>query len=78
MHRIVKILTNDDGDPTEHPNDWHLVDPSNSQGAAALCTQYFFGDGESSVVYQEKFVERGGITCKLCLEKLNNYKRVKL
>jgi len=78
MHMLVKITANDDGDPTDNPDDWHLVDPSNHQGAAALCTQYFFGDGESAAEFEVKDVKRGGITCQLCLDMVKSFKAVKL
>lgn len=77
MHRLVKIIKNDDGDPTGDDN-WHLVDPGNEQGDASLCTQEFFGLGESNAEFETKEVERGGITCPRCLRKVRDYKAIRL
>jgi len=77
MHSLVKITSDDDGDEKPDPQ-WCLVDPSNFSGPAALCTQEYFGDGESSCVYETKEVRRAGITCRLCLEKLKLMKAIKL
>lgn len=78
MNTLVRIITNDDGDETNNPLDWHLQDPCNWQGAATLCTGEFYGIGESACTYEEKHVIRGGITCKQCLKAIKGYKSVKL
>ena len=79
MNDLVRLLTDDDGEPKDDAAVWHLVDPANDQGPAALCTQEFFGEGESSgVTFETKDAVRGGITCPLCLEKLRLYKAVRL
>lgn len=78
MNTLVRIITNDDGEPTGNPFDWHLTDPCNRQGAATLCTGEFYGIGESACTYEVKEVLRGGITCKLCNEFIRTYKSVKL
>ncbi len=77
MNELVKIIRDDDGVLTRN-NDWHLVDPCNDQGPAALCTQEFFGFGESSVEYERKSVARGGVTCERCIKKIEGYQRVQL
>lgn len=74
---LVRITVDDDGRPTGN-DAWHLVDPGNSQGPAALCTQEFFGDGESDCEFECKIVKRGGITCSECIRILKIYKKVKL
>lgn len=47
MNELVKILTDDDGEAKSDAHVWHLVDPTNNMGPSALCTQEFFGAGES-------------------------------
>lgn len=77
MNELVKITRDDDGQLTENPN-WHLIDPTNEQGQAALCTQEFFGYGESRCEYETKKTKRGGITCPNCLQKIRLIKAVKI
>lgn len=77
MHSLVRIIRDDDGRETRN-RAWHLVDPGNSQGPAALCTQEFFGEGESECMFETKSAVRGGITCDDCLRILKTYKAVKL
>lgn len=78
MNHLVRILSDDDGEDKDDANVWHLVDPCNEQGPAALCTQEFFGDGESACTFEEKNVARGGVTCSKCLKIVRTYKAVKL
>lgn len=77
MNDLVKVLTNDDGDAQED-NGWCLVDPCNSQGPARLCTQEFFGLGESNCAFKTRSVNKGGVTCPECLQILRTYKAVRL
>ncbi len=77
MNTLVRIIQDDDGAETFN-QDWHLVDPVNNQGPAALCTQEFYGFGESDCVFEEKTVERGGVTCENCLRRIRIYKAIKL
>lgn len=77
LNELVKIIRSDDGDLTENDS-WHLVDPTNDQGPAALCTQEFFGFGESMVEFETKTAKRGGVTCPECLKKIRLMKAVKL
>lgn len=77
MNTLVKITKDDDGTITENES-WHLVDPCNEQGRAALCTQEFFGFGESQCEFKTKTSLKGGITCPKCLEIIRTYKRVRL
>lgn len=76
-HTLVKIFKDDDGETIEH-SVWHLSDPDSRQGRRVLCTCEFYGEGESSVVYKTKTVERGGIKCDRCLEIINDMKAIKL
>lgn len=77
MNVLVKILVDDDGVEIDNPV-WHLVDPTNHQGNAPLCTAEFFGGGESAVIFEAKRVKRGGITCPQCIEKIKTIKAIKL
>lgn len=76
-NELVKIIRDDDGTLTENDS-WHLVDPTNRQGQAALCTQEFFGFGESLIEFETKQAKRGGITCERCLEKIRVLKAIRL
>lgn len=77
MNALVRITRDDDGHETDNES-WHLVDPGNFQGPAALCTGEFFGDGESACKYETKVTKRGGITCRDCLRIVRIYKKVRL
>lgn len=77
MNNLVKIIRDDDGVLIDNPV-WHLVDPANNLGNATLCTGEFFGYGESSVEFELKMVDHGGIECENCLKKIFIYKSVKL
>jgi hypothetical protein len=77
MNNLVKIIADDDGELTNN-EDWHLVDPGNAQGNAALCTGEFFGGGESTVRFEMRTVQRGGVTCRTCLDLVKIYKAVRL
>lgn len=78
MHAVVHISKDDDGLVKPDGDKWHLVDPGNKQGDAALCTGEFFGVGESRCEYEVAYRAKGGITCLQCLEKLKEYKAVRL
>ena len=78
MNFLVRIIHDDDGNLKPDHQDWHLVDPGNPQGNATLCTSEFFGSGESACTFKIKQAKRGGITCRVCLQKLKIYKAVKL
>ena len=73
---VVKLFTNDDNDPVNIDEIcWHLVDPVCRQGASTLCTQEFFGLGESNC----KFIRAVGIiTCPQCIAKLKIYQNIKI
>ena len=78
MHSLVQITHDDDGELKSDYHVWHLVDPGNSQGNAALCTQEFFGSGESACKFKAKVIARGGITCADCLRIIKIYKAIRL
>jgi predicted ThiF/HesA family dinucleotide-utilizing enzyme len=71
---VVKITVDDDGE-TKGRAEWCLIDPCNLQGSATLCTNEFFGIGESACIYE---VKKGKITCKRCIEIIKEYKKIKL
>jgi hypothetical protein len=77
MNDLVRIITDDDEFPKSDAHVWHLVDPTNDQGPAALCTREFFGLGESICTFETKKSERG-ITCPECIRKIKLIKAVKL
>lgn len=78
MNGLVKILTSDSGEPREKANQvWHYVDVA-CAGNQTLCEGEYFGLGESGCKYKTKTVEKGGITCKECINKIKDYKAIKL
>lgn len=75
-HRVVKLLTNDDGD--KYPNTyWHFVE-KRGDAPRTLCGGECFGDGETSLLFKEKVVEKGGVTCPICLSIIKYYKSINL
>ncbi len=74
MNNVVKITRDDTGEKIKFAK-WCLVDPCNGQGSAALCTQQFFGYGESNCEYEEKM---GKITCPECIKTIKTYQNIKL
>jgi len=78
MNRLVKILSDDSGERRNSPK-WCLVNPNYPDGSPrTYCSGEAFGEGESAVVYKEKWVSKGGITCPLCLRYIKVIKSVKL
>lgn len=73
---LVRFTADDDGEVIEKPV-WHLVDITCGD-PCSLCTQEYYGYGQSDVVYEEKTVSRGGITCPLCLERIKIMKGIRL
>ena len=78
MHEVVRITEDDDGELKNDSDVWHLVDPGNRAGPAALCTAEYFGEGESACIAYTRLVSRGGITCPTCLSILKKYKAIRL
>lgn len=74
--RLVKFITDDDGGE-HHSRDWHYVQTW-GDADRSLCNGEVFGFGESALKYREKNVERGGITCRKCLEIIHEIKSIKL
>lgn len=75
-HTVVKILFDDDGEKRDEPV-WCLSEFVDG-APRTLCSGEVYGDGESSVIYKEKTVERGGITCDNCKSIINRIKSIKL
>lgn len=76
MHKVVQLITDDDGDKTNDIR-WHYV--VDFDGAErTLCTLHVFGFGESMAEFKEKIVSRGGITCSLCIRIIKEFKEIKL
>jgi len=73
MEKVVKIIIDDDGYPTDD-NTWHYVvhwDATNR----SLCKMEAYGIGDSSAVFKER---RGKITCSRCIDIIRKFKAVKL
>ena len=75
MNNLVKILSSDDGEKREEKK-WCLI--VNYTGSQTFCEGEFFGFGESGCEFETKTVKRGGITCRKCLRKIKDVKKVKL
>ncbi len=77
-HKVVKILINEDGDKSDD-NSWHYY----SEGLSdfyVLCSMELLHDGcgVPDKNMKIKSVEKGGITCKDCLEIIKTIKSIKL
>jgi hypothetical protein len=78
MNTLVKILSSDDGeDRSPELQVWHLAITAGGD-PCTFCEGEFFGAGQSRCEFTMKEVERGGITCKGCLQKIRQIKSVKL
>lgn len=77
MNALVKIIKTDDGEliPVDE-RVWHLI--YNLNGNQALCSNEYFGFGESNVEYELKQRMRGGITCQRCIDYIKLMKAIKL
>lgn len=75
-HTVVKITVNDDGDKYQDPK-WHLYDRFGDSDRT-FCSGEVFGFGESIAEFKTKIVEKGGITCHLCLKRIKSIKSIKL
>ena len=65
MNRLVKIITDDEGEHSDGPQYWHAVH-SFGGSPSVLCDGMPFGLGESGATYEEKQSARG-ITCPACI-----------
>jgi hypothetical protein len=76
MHRVVKITKDNWGSKRLNPK-WHLA-VNDAATDRTLCDGEAFGYGDSAAEYEEKKVERGGITCEDCLAEIKWFKKIKL
>ena len=77
-HEVVKITVSDDGDHVASSDQvWCLVVTACGD-AATFCTGEFFGSHQGGAEAESKTVQRGGITCPDCLEKIAMIKAIKL
>ena len=77
-HTVTKITARDDGYQVEKSDQvWCLVITSCGD-AATLCTNEYIGSAQGSAEFVCKDVQRGGITCPDCLEKIAIIKAIKL
>ena len=77
-HTLVKILCSDDGEPRDKQHQCWCYVTTICGGNATLCESEYFGYGESGCEYKLKTVEKGGITCEKCLDKIKEIKSIKL
>ena len=78
MNQLVMITVDEDGHTVlkEHLK-WCFVDPFGSD-PQVFCDGQYFGEGQSECEYKTKEVQRGGITCRKCLDKIRFMKKVRL
>lgn len=77
-HELVKITQDEYGCPVlEKDQVWHLGWEAGGS-PACFCDAQVYGRGEGDALFEIKFVLRGGITCKKCLEEIKAVKKVRL
>ena len=78
MNELAMLTVNEDGDIVPHDERfWHLTD--DHAGVVELfCTGEVFGEGEGDARAEVKQVQKGGITCPSCLQRIRYVKSVKL
>jgi hypothetical protein len=77
-HKLVKIVVNEEGDTVEKEDQvWCLVTEF-SGSCRCFCDGQVIGYGESFSKYEEKEVQKGGVTCKSCIKNIKFIKSVKL
>ena len=76
MNSLVKLLSDEYGDPVEKPV-WHLIVMAGG-AVVSLCSGEVWGSGEGAAQGVTKTVKRGGITCTDCIESIKEIKAVKL
>ena len=74
-NHVVRIKKSEGGESLHQG--WHLVSPASPE-PSTLCGGEYFGFGLSGAEFDEKWVERGGVTCPACLEIIRAIKAVKL
>lgn len=78
MQQLCKLIRNNDcEDIPEDERVWCLQTPY-ADGAMRFCTGEYFGAGEGNAIAEIKRVQRGGITCKNCLNHIQQIKSVRL
>ena len=76
IYHIVKILSGDDYEEKENPV-WCLVSDICGD-RATFCSNEYFGFGVSSCKYEIKTVNKNGVTCPDCLEKIKKIKSLNI
>lgn len=76
MHKIVKLITNDDGQKVTEPK-WCLS-VMFGDSDRTFCTGECYGYGEGIAEFKEKTVDKGGITCHICKRMINEIKSVRM
>jgi hypothetical protein len=77
-HDVVNLKTRNDGYSIKKADQvWCLVVTACGD-AATFCTGEFFGSHQGGADGDTKTVQRGGITCPDCLEKIKMIKAVML
>ena len=74
MNSLVKLTRDCTGEPV--PKEEQFMDEAGSR--TVFCDGQKFGYGESSVEYQIKYVQRKGITCQNCIERIKKVKDIRL
>ena len=75
-HTLVKITVDEDGADVDNAK-WCLSIIA-AGGSQSFCSGQYYGKGESSCEFKDKTVQRGGITCPECLQKIKEIKAIKL
>jgi len=75
-HKRVRLLTDDDGEKVDSPR-WCLS-VSDDGSPRTLCTGECYGEGEGSATFKEEYVEKGGITCRRCMERIRWMKSLRI
>ena len=78
MNALVRLTRNEDMEEIpEAEQKWCLLVERMGSGMT-FCTGEVFGGGEGNALADTKRVKRGGITCKACLENIQEIKSVRL
>lgn len=82
-HTVARIYVGDDGEPWDEADSklWHLVeDITSDREPKIFCTGWYTIEGANDGLLQAEFkkVKRGGITCPNCLDRLRQFKAIKL
>lgn len=78
MHNLAKQIINEDQEKVSKEEQvWHF-ESELCGDACLLCTGEFTSSGAGRGTYEVRRIPRGGITCRLCLKIINNFKAIKL